>query len=1068
MRISKLTLFGLAAAIAGGNAPNAAADDVTISTATTTPLATSSPAGGTPGDITVAAGGSIELEANNLTAITVDSNNDVTNSGTLFSDDFNNTTGILINGGFAGSVTNSGAINLREDFTPEDADDDGDLDGPLAEGSNRIAIHLQGAGDFTGTITHSGSISIEGNDSAGILLDSGLVGDLVSTGSIAIIGNDTVGVGVNGGIDGDVSISSIISLRGENAVGVLIGSDVTGALNINNAIDTSGFRFPTRPTNDVIENLDADDLLLSGSAVVVSASVGGGVTFQGIGVEDDEDDDGDGETEAEGDTNDDLTSVAFVAGSAPTVLIAPDAAAPVSISLGATGSGYGFVNRGAIRAAGVYDGVDATALRLQGVGGATVSTAGGILNDGRLTADAAEANATALSIGSGVSVTNIVSRNLITARSITDGADTAAAIDIETGAVAGSLNNSGVIVAQVDGSAGQAIAIRDRSNTLAIITNSGSIAAALAPTDADAAVTGEALALDLSTSTIGVTFNQIADAPFNDDDSVDHDADSRPPVAVTGDMRFGSGADTINLMAGAINGDISFGAGADSFTVDNGATFSGAISDSDAALTINVIDGELNLAGGEVNITSADIGADGVLGIVLAVDPADSTSVQASGAITFADGAAIEAALPAALPQEGTQIFLTAAGGLIGADNVTGVVTEGTPFIYNLTISESGTNSLAATFAIKTANELGLNPNQAAALSPIISGLRLNESAGAAFADLTDQASFIDAYEDLLPNFSSAAAELAATAIQQQQSATANRIGAARLARVREQSLWFQEIGYGLDRDPSSAAAVGYRGFGFGFAAGLDRPLGGGALAGVSLSFISSEVEESGRPSGQVAASFGQVNAYVGTSLGPLNVDLVAGGGGGKFDSTRAVQIGSGFSAESEAEWWAYEGHGAVRLSAPADLGRFTVTPQAALTYVVVNEEAYTEAGGGVGIDYDVDSATYQRLWADAGVEFAGVFGNRRDRRANLISPRLMLGYRANLIDEAEERTFRVANATSADFVLADQDYGDGGPIAGFGITAGNSYSTFSLSYEGQFGDELTRHSLNASVRIRF
>ena len=36
------------------------------------------------------------------------------------------------------------------------------------------------------------------------------------------------------------------------------------------------------------------------------------------------------------------------------------------------------------------------------------------------------------------------------------------------------------------------------------------------------------------------------------------------------------------------------------------------------------------------------------------------------------------------------------------------------------------------------------------------------------------------------------------------------------------------------------------------------------------------------------------------------------------------------------------------------------------------------------------------------------------------------------------------------------------------GIDATNGYSTFSLSYEGEFGDQVDRHSLNASIRFRF
>ena len=284
---------------------------------------------------------------------------------------------------------------------------------------------------------------------------------------------------------------------------------------------------------------------------------------------------------------------------------------------------------------------------------------------------------------------------------------------------------------------------------------------------------------------------------------------------------------------------------------------------------------------------------------------------------------------------------------------------------------------------------------------------------------------------------------------------------------MRNQSIWGQEIGYGLTRDPSSVEGVAYRGYGFGFAGGFDRPLDSGALFGASASFITSQVEEPGRPDGEIAATFGQLNAYLGTSLGVFDLDLVAGAGVGRMRERRFVEIGDSFSSLSEADWWAYEGHGAAHLSAPIRMGDFTLTPRTALTYVALHEGAYTESGGGAGIDYDVDSALSQRLWGDAALELSARLGRENDPRANVFAPRVMVGYRANLIDEGAERTFRVASG-GAPFTLTDTGYGSGGALAGVGFTAGNAYSSFSLSYEGEFGDELTRHSLNASIRINF
>jgi outer membrane autotransporter protein len=199
--------------------------------------------------------------------------------------------------------------------------------------------------------------------------------------------------------------------------------------------------------------------------------------------------------------------------------------------------------------------------------------------------------------------------------------------------------------------------------------------------------------------------------------------------------------------------------------------------------------------------------------------------------------------------------------------------------------------------------------------------------------------------------------------------------------------------------------------------------------------------------------------------MGPIDLDFIGGLGAGKMSSRRFVEIGDSFNALSEADWWAFEGHGAVRASAPMRLAEWLViTPQAALTYVYLNEQGYEEGGGGAAIDYESDSVGSQRLWGDVGLEFSGRLhmGAR-----TIIAPRLYAGYRANLIDEEAERTFRVLS-TGDEFTLTDEGLGDGGALVGIGVDASNGYSTFTLGYEGEFGDQIERHSLNASVRFRF
>lgn len=1072
MRINKVQLAGLAVVLAGGvGATDANANDVNITTSTTTPLVTSSPDGVSPGDVTVATGGTITIAAGQ-TAVTIDSNNDVTiDGGTITSNDVNNTTGIRVTGNRTGNIINDGTLSALESYVLADTDNDGNLDGEFALGSNRHGIVIDAGSTLTGDITNEGTIVIEGNNSSGITISGVLDGDLTSIGSISVTGDNSFGVAILGGVTGDVRLAGPMTVRGENSVGVVVDAVIDGQLRLNGTWAVTGFHSTQRPAD--ISTLDpGDDDLIGGAAVLVNQSVLSGITVEGIGVEDDQDDDDDGNTEANGDADDDASAAIGVYGSAPAIHIQADTN---NIVIGAAPTGFGLHVQGSVAAFGVFDNIDATAIRIEGLGGNTVSIADGIAVDGFVQAAAANADVIGLALGANANVSELLVRRSIGVLVTSDLAQTAQAVVIESGATLPSLTNSGSITAQVFGEIGDATSIIDQSNTLATITNSGSITAQVIATDADPSdnippppVTGQMTAIDVSASTIDVTLNQIADVSFTDEDAVDDDFELRPDTLIRGDILFGSGSDTINLLAGEIIGDVSFGVGNDSFVIDNGAAFAGSISDSDGALTINVIDGTLAHTGGTTNLTSATFGGDSILGILLSETPGASTFIHSTGTITFDVGAEIVPIVPEGLPNLGTEIFLTADGGLIGAANVLGVVSNvGSPYLYNLSIDTvlGDPNSLAASYQMRTAAELGLNANQTIIFSNLIDALRLDDDAAAAFASLDSEFAFFDAYADLMPTYASANTELATTAIQQMQSATTNRMAHTRLHGLDEVSVWVQEIAYAVNREPLNVNAQEFRGHGFGFSGGIDGPLDNGAMFGLSAAFIATEAEEPDRPEGEVASWFGQANAYLGTAMGPIDLDFVLGGGFGKMQSRRFVEIGSSYSALTEADWWAYEAHGAARASMPMAVADwFVITPQASVTYVYLNEEGYTEEGGGDAIDFEADSAASQRLWADLGVEFSTRFSTGGQ---GFIAPRIYAGYRANAIDEEAERTFRYVSGGS-DFTLTDEPLGDGGPVVGIGMDATNGYTTFSIGYEGEFGDQIERHSLNAALRFRF
>src|SRR5690606_10452492 len=110
-----------------------------------------------------------------------------------------------------------------------------------------------------------------------------------SAGSITITGDNSTAIAITGGagagVAGDVLATGSITMRGANAVGLLVDAPIGGELRLNGGWQVTGYRYITRSVD--LADLDADDLLQSGSAVHVRYSVAGGVTVEGLGVEND-------------------------------------------------------------------------------------------------------------------------------------------------------------------------------------------------------------------------------------------------------------------------------------------------------------------------------------------------------------------------------------------------------------------------------------------------------------------------------------------------------------------------------------------------------------------------------------------------------------------------------------------------------------------------------------------------------------------------------------------------------------------------------------------------------------
>lgn len=1094
-------LLASAVAIAPLLAVTGAQAEVVVSTARTTPIQTSNATGTAADNVRIGSGGSIAVTSG--AAMTLNSNNtlDIDSGGSItMAKSADGATGVLVNGGNTGSLAMGGSISITdslEDADYKDTDSDGDIDGPFATGTGRYGVRVAGPSAFTGNITleNTGSITVEGNNSYGLAVETDLTGRLQSLGTVRVLGDGTYGVRTTGAISGNVDLAGAITASGAGATGVSIEGDVGGALKIHSAITTTGYRYttppPAKPTSGTVsdsalylEDLDADDLLQGGPAVRVAADIARGVlldvgpSYSSAGIEGDddgdsvkngdEDDDGDGvknrdDTDRDGDgildaseTTASLTSL----GGAPALLIGSTTS---TVTLGAVGTGdaaYGLINRGGISGSGVYAGVESRALQLGVAGGQAVTVVGGVRNEGTISASASKADATAVWVGAGVTAPTLSNTGTIQTGVSGDTAKTSTAVLIGAGANVGALTNTGAITAAFTGNHGDAVAVRDLSGSLTQLTNAGRIAVGIAlDPDDETTADGEAIAIDLSANTAGVLLRQYGIAADEDSTATDTDDDGVPDSAeptIVGAIRLGSGGDTLNVENGTIIGDISFGGGADTMTITGGAAVSGAITNA-AGLALNVTNGSLFAnQTTATNISSLNVGADGTL--VLTVDPSANTAggFNVSGAANIATGAALGVRF-ASLLQEPARFDVINAGSLTVGTIDQALLSENSPYLY---VVSAGADTTAGKVYVdarrRTAQEAGLIPVEAAAFDAVYEALGDNTTLQNLFLSQTDREGFANVYEQMLPDHSGGPLMSLSAGVD---AVTRALTGRNASAAPGETSAWLQEINFYADKDKTDS--YGFRSEGFGVAGGVEKGTSVGAF-GVTAAFTSSDIEDPEAEAEEIlSANLLELGLYWRAQGQYWTTWARAAGGYASFSADRSL-VADGVYLNNSSDWHGWTAAAAGGASYERNFGRLNVRPEVYAEYFRLSEDARTESGGGDGFDLDIDSRDSHIFSAVAAMNVGYGFG-----RDGWIRPELRIGYRQNLSVDAGETIARFASG-GPDFVLSPDAVEGGGLLLGFRLNLGNDLGMLSLTGDAELMEDYVRYSLLLRASFRF
>jgi len=1029
----------------------------------TDPLATSTAGdGGGADNIVISSTGRVTLTSAVTPAVTLDSDNTIENDGIIsVTTDDDGGVGVHIVGGNTGSFTNSGTIQVESENPSEDTDGDGDLDGPTAVGGNRIAILVDGSAVFTGDIilATGSSIIVKGNDSSGIRVLTGIDGSLIMNGQISIAGDRSTGVDVRSDISNDISVNTRISTIGWETQALSVTGNVGGGISIGGSLSSTGYQFNSIPTASALETLDEDDLRQGGSAFYLSGSVAEGIFIAGPTSDDPNISEANisvrGQApavhiQASSDSGNIVLGEVVIAAIPDDPDTTDDESQPEQFL------GYSFVNRGIVASTGELVGVSTNALRIEGGAGFTTTLSDGLLNEGNLSATSLSsssdnATSTTVSLGSNVIIPVWTNAGDIRSTSFGEGG-LAQGISIEAGASLSSLNNESLIFVQgLVG--GQSIAVIDRSGTLNSVQNSGVISALSTVPEGSTDAAGSTIALDLSYTSNDTTVHQYRRA----------DDESDASIAIVGDVMFGSGNDQLVIESGGLTGAISFGDGSDQLLLSGGGTVSGQLSDSDGDLSIQVDGSTLELASGPTsNIREARFGDGSRLIFQIDHEAGIAANISASETVTFESGSRISTSLTNLIGDGATYVILSA-NSLVIEETIEALEDTVAPYLYETSIDfdPNDSNSLILTMRRRTADELSMNTNQGQAYAAAYAGWQSNAELGSAIAGLTTESEFFNAYNQLLPEYAASAIQFALASNDSAVGALSTRLEAVRRSPENSAGLWVQEFSYFADRAGSSSAP-GYRGQGMGLAVGVDRPFGPFYAAGVNFIGSASEISEADGLDDPMSAISGQVGLYAGAELAGLNLDLYSGAGIDSFEHNRRVLIGT-FEATPTSEWTGYHFAASARLGRDFQAGRYYFRPSVSVDYLSLFESAYTENGGGDGIDLVIDDRESTNFSTTALLTLGARFENRNSWWA----PHARLGFR-NELGGSEVETLARFDGYDETFTLRSQQLPGTGFIFGFGIGAGSGYSTFSFDYDADIRDDFIRHTARIVMRMVF
>ena len=985
--------------------------------------------------------------------------------------------------------------------------------------TSSTAYGIEVAGTMYGNINlaSSGTIKIEGNGASyGIYIPASttslaagvLNGDINIDGSLtmtpisatSVTSNSNAAIFIGGVMNGTINngTNGIILSSGEGAEGISVQGTLNGAIENQDELETFGIERPSSAGNNP----------QAGSALDIGGSVTGGIFNAGPN--------GAGSTTT--------TATISTAGDAATILIVPSSTATGPVTIGAytdQGDTGSLLNRGTISNTSENDDQSTFAIEISGASAAVpVNFSSGIFNAGSIEASAEtdtkgtdSIGATAVYVGSNADIPFLTNSNedsskpgdiSAAVRGVKGGQ--AHAIWIASGGTLTNILNEGTILASASTTdtaltdqAVQAYGIFDSSGTLTTITNAaGATIEAEATTIADnSQVT---VAIDTEANSTGVTV-------LNNG-------------TIEGDVRLGSGSDSLTVAAAAANepasltGSIYFGGtngAADTFIVGNNGTvtgqvYAGTISNPAAGLvdvsvqqggTLNLLtastrsnpqlQGPLTegvaLTAGTFNV-AANANLDihyaqsfnlDLFSTAILINAESSATILDNANVTFTADSFIA---PPVGDKTATFLIIKSPTIDVSANELALIQDK---FISNLSYLyspiESGVslngagNELLLTIAPKSigadgcktqfvVNNCNLNDiplsGFAAKMFPYANVALGNDNIlGAALVNgITDSAVAQSVYSNFAPDVSGSTRALAVALTDD-----ATSVVAARQKTLREYAnqdgdltLWGQQFVQSLDQDGTSAGP-GYRDTGFGFAVGADEGDPADGRYGGAFTFFSGGERAQQPDLNKTSSEWYLLTGYTDWRGKGLFLDTDGSVGYVTLSGRRYldVDVPNGDGTDTVLNREAIQQHpgemlsGGVTTGAIFDESGTVFTPQVSFDGLAMRQEAYSESGGGNGMDLHVASSYDQSLRAFAGVNVRQDF----DFTDFLLQPDITAGYRYDLANGAESLKGNFESVTPVSiFEITGPKPDKGNAVIGGGVAVSTGAWSLGLNFD--------------------